>query len=256
MKAYVINLARDTGRLNHMSARFHELGLDFERVDAVDARLMSAEQIVAFRESRPLHGLWTPGQVGCFLSHFGVWRKIATGTEPYAAVFEDDMHFSPSLKEVFADESWLPPDFDLVRLENSTNRLLLGRRPVVSVAGRALYRLSSTSWCAGAYIMSRDAARRVVAAPEKLHCAADAFLFAHERSPIARELATYQFVPAFATQDKYIGDASKRLCFASNIDMPVQSGGAWERLRGLAGKITVATLLRSIRGYRYIPFEE
>jgi len=183
MKSYLINLDKDVGRLAFFKANFERLGISFERVAAVDGRLFSEENYQAFMHTRPrsfnrLQGKsWLRGQMGCFLSHFSVWKKIAESSDNFAAVFEDDIHVSDDLKYVLETSSWIPDEVDVIRLETSTNRVRLGAQPVVTFAGHPAYRVKSTSWCAGAYIIHRRLAQQLIALPVQYHEPADVIFY-------------------------------------------------------------------------------
>jgi glycosyl transferase family 25 len=258
IKSYVINLGRDTERMDYMRKRFEELGLEFGRAEAVDGRLMSKEQIEAFCKRRPQRRhFWSPGQVGCFLSHFNVWKQIAQGTDTFYAIFEDDVHVSDKLKDVLADPTWVPEEFDIVRLESSTNRLLLDRIPVTTVHGRCLHRLRSTSWCTGAYIINRACAIELINTPEVSYDVLDYFLFCYEASSTARGLIVYQFSPTLAIQDKFIGKKRGGIGFIANTTCRRLSvfEQASHACNTFMPKEMYKSLNKTIKGFQRVPFE-
>jgi glycosyl transferase family 25 len=252
MKCYIINLKQDVARMDAINARFQELGLAFERIDAVDGRQMPDATFDAFVKARQSkNGGWGRGQAGCFLSHYRVWEEIANGSAPYAAVFEDDVHLAQSISDVFHNDQWLPEEFDIVRLETSTNRVLFDRRTVHHVCGRSLYRVRSASWCAGAYILSRTAAQKILGTPQSRHNSVDHFLFSFETTSVARELAIYQILPALATQDKFLEEKSTALGFSSNIEAHSLKDRLFISLR----KITPLVFYKSFKGFKRVRFQ-
>lgn len=254
MKTYLINLDKDSERLAFFTSTFQRLGMDFERVPAIDGRLFSEADYQVFMQTRPRHGkTWLRGQMGCFLSHLSVWERIAQGKERFCAVFEDDIHASDALKAILAEEHWISDDIDIIRLETSTNRLLLASRVVLRHAGREAFEVCSTSWCAGAYIIHRRTARQLLSLPTKDHEPADVLLYNFEDSAIAGKLKILQFDPAPCTQDKHL--ASGSIQFASNIESPLPQSGPFKRLfRLLSPKVVGQAIYRSCRGYRRIGF--
>ena len=95
MKAYVINLPRATARREAMKERLAVTPLaDAEFVDGVDGRAMTQQQReAAFDYNRFGHIFDAPplpGEVGCALSHYKLWEKIAADNEP-AIIMEDDI---------------------------------------------------------------------------------------------------------------------------------------------------------------------
>lgn len=255
MKIYVINLDQDTERLDFFTANFARLGIEFERIPAVDGRKFSEADYQAFMSQRPRNNkTWLRGQMGCFLSHYHAWQKIAADDERFCAVFEDDLHISDNLKKILADDSWIPDDVDLVRLDTSTNRVRLTNEPELSYARRKLYRVKSTSWCAGGYLLHRRAAQQLLALPTVAHEPADVILYNFEDSNIARKFHILQCNPALCTQDKHL--ASGKANFSSNIEFADNQPSAWQlRLSKITPHALIKALYRSLFGYKRIGFQ-
>jgi len=257
IKSYFINLDKDRDRLSFMLERFGALGLAVERVPAVDGRGMPLNEIHAFNKSRGAEGdPWLVGQIGCFMSHFAIWEKIAAGGHAFSAIFEDDVHVSDAIKSLLNNEERIPIDADIVRMECSTNRLLLEKNAFPIADDLYLHRLRSTSWCAGAYIVSRECVRRLISSEKSLHKPVDSFLFCYEQSIIARSLITYQCVPALAIQDKFSDKSKKNLNFSSNIetDLEYKRGRLIFLLSTLNFKSIFGYIVRNLRGFRRVPF--
>ncbi|PWW04306.1 glycosyl transferase family 25 [Hoeflea marina] len=110
------------------------LGIEWEVVPATDAASPGSH-----RRSADPEGQFTPTEVACFLSHRRTWSMIADGDDPLGAVFEDDIHCAPDLKEFLQQ---LPaPDLPVIyRLEASPLVTEISRRPDVRVGKRALHR--------------------------------------------------------------------------------------------------------------------
>lgn len=255
MKTYVINLDQDTARLAFFTANFARLGIEFERIPAVDGRKFSEDDYQAFMKVRPRHNkTWLRGQMGCFLSHYQAWQRIAAGDDRFGAVFEDDLHISDDLKKVLADESWIPDDVDLVRLDTSTNRVRLTSEPEITHLTRKLYGVKSTSWCAGGYLLNKRAAQQLLALPTTEHEPADVILYNFEDSNIARKFRILQCHPALCTQDKHL--ATGKANFSSNIEFPDNQPSAWKmRMQKLTPGALLKAVYRSLFGYKRIGFE-
>ncbi len=91
---YVISLARAKERREAMRARLNKLGTPYEFIDAVDGATADA----ALYESRLRRDKFRrkfgremmPGEIGCYLSHYNLWRRIADEKIPCSLVLEDD----------------------------------------------------------------------------------------------------------------------------------------------------------------------
>ena len=204
IKSYLINLDKDTARLAFMHANFQRLGLKYERFAAIDQRTFSEAAYQQFMIDRPRGGkLWLRGQMGCFCSHYALWHTIAQGPDNYCAVFEDDVHIADDLVNLLGNMDSIPGDVDLIRLDTSTNRIKLSRQVVAVMGKRKLYRVESTSWCTGGYIIHRRAARRLLELPRVYHQPVDVLLFNYENSIIAPTFSVLQCYPALCVQDKH-----------------------------------------------------
>ena len=174
MRIILINLDRDTGRRRRVEGRLRELGLDWERLPAVDgARLASSHEALVDRDAQAARGLRiSPGEIGCWLSHRTAQRTIAEGSERMALVLEDDLGVHEHLPEVLMHlEQGAAGHFDVVYL----HRHKLRRRyfPIRRLGGRhTIGFVRPVDSGAQAYVMTRDAARRYIErVPRMVHIA-------------------------------------------------------------------------------------
>jgi glycosyl transferase family 25 len=167
---------------------------------------MSQEELAAFAQARTgnMNSAWLSGEIGVFLSHQGIWKVIAKGVDGAAAIFEDDLTLASDLRLLLKSDEWIPTDADLVRLEANRKLLLRDGRAISGVPGRRLFRAESGTWGAAGYIITRNAARRLVDTDPSLHCPVDNFLFKPGRSAVADILRRYQVVPAVCVQTQLL----------------------------------------------------
>ena len=103
IKAFILHLERATGRLANVRRLAEACGVPSEVFPAVDGRSVDPDDIEgvarepAFAPAYPFD--LNPGEVGCFLSHRAIWKRIARGAEDAALVMEDDAGIEP---EAFA----------------------------------------------------------------------------------------------------------------------------------------------------------
>lgn len=194
MKCFVINLDRSADRLATVAAEFARIGIEFERVAGVDA---AAGVPIA---APPL----TPAEVCCFLSHRLCWEAIANGPDRYGAIFEDDVVFGHDAGAVLADDGWIPMDADVVKLETFFNRVRLGGRHFSVAGGRSARLLLGQHLGACGYVVSKEAARRLVKSTERPRAAVDVALFSPNQMTAARN-TIYQLTPAMCMQAHFLG---------------------------------------------------
>jgi glycosyl transferase, family 25 len=117
---FVINMARDVERMASMRSQLDRLGLPFERFEAVDGRLLDAEQKKALYSDfwyRLIHGRSaTNGEIGVSLSHRKIYQKMLDNKIEWAIIFEDDVLLLPQLASQLEEIESSTRDFDMVQL--------------------------------------------------------------------------------------------------------------------------------------------
>ncbi|VDI31941.1 collagen beta-1,O-galactosyltransferase [Mytilus galloprovincialis] len=124
-QVYMINLLRRPERRQRMLDAFKELGIQAKIIDAVDGKQLNdtyldqlgIEMLPGFLDpygKRPL----TMGEIGCFLSHYFIWKDIEAQGYENVIIFEDDVRFEPyfktKLKRMMADAERTVPNWDLI----------------------------------------------------------------------------------------------------------------------------------------------
>ncbi len=118
MKIAVINLARSTDRRELMEANLARLGLAFEFFTGIDAQCGGHLGVSLYSEAAALRDLCRPmsvGEIGCFASHYLLWRRCLESREPFV-ILEDDSVLDDSFVRTLEIASELLPKFPLVRL--------------------------------------------------------------------------------------------------------------------------------------------
>lgn len=197
----VINLAVSVDRRALMEAEFAAAGLVPNFFPAVHFRDVEPEELA--RYCLP-HGPWgrtRPGHMATTISHMRAWQRFLETDCLHCAIFEDDVFVATELGRWFADMSWWPDDADMVKLEawrrQGTSVLL--RKPKSSVHGRQVRRLLTRHMGAAGYVITRDAARKLIEA-QPYAMVIDHLLFNFNASRVAAGLRTYQIQPALVAQ--------------------------------------------------------
>ena len=192
----MINLDRSIDRLADVTAEFSRIGIPFERVAAVDAA--AGAPFIA----PPL----TEAEICCFLSHRLCWQSIADGPDRYGAVFEDDVVFSHDAGAMLADDTWIPRDADVVKLETFFGRVRIGSQPVPVKNGYFTTRLFGQHLGACGYLISKKAAQKLLKDTKRLKAAVDLALFSPNEMTTARN-TTYQLMPALCAQAQFVSES-------------------------------------------------
>ncbi len=172
---FVINMARDVERRRHMEATLGGLGLEAQFVTAVDGRALSEpEREAAYDRRRALrvYGVeMMASEIGCSLSHYGLYERMVHDGIETALILEDDVRIDRALATIVEDllahafDDWLVVRLDCKRprvAEPATNAFR-GDRVALLSDGGALYRLRTHVLGVGAYLIRREGAARMLA---------------------------------------------------------------------------------------------
>jgi glycosyl transferase family 25 len=219
MRIYLINLARRPDRLAAMTAEAGRLGLVFDRVEALDARGAEPGAMAhGFAASGPL-GPLPDGDKACLVSHRLAWQRFADSGGSHAVFLEDDVRLSDGAGALLAGDSWIAPGVAVVKLEHygpDGQRVLLADVRAISLVAPPrqaatahedfrIGRMLSRHTGAAAYILSRNAAQRLLA-QTRFDLPVDHLLFNPNNSPLFAGLAPWQLLPAIARQQQFVGD--------------------------------------------------
>lgn len=178
MKVYLINMDRSADRLEIMQQRLSALGLEYERVSAVDGSKLSAEdkKSVASPNWRYPYSL-TLGEIGCFLSHKKCWSNLVNSGDDWALVLEDDSVFHPKAKDYFQPTDWIPDGVELIQF-SFTPDTTFSDKTITLPNGSHLVRVKHSSPCGTyAYLISRKAAKRALELADLVEGPIDNFMF-------------------------------------------------------------------------------
>lgn len=110
LRIYCINLKDREDRWTRFSEQPALLTLQerfsFERFEGVNGKALDIQhdsrvsirtrRNILFQKRRDHEDLDTPGGVGCYLSHYGVWNKFAQTNDEACLIFEDDALLVPT----------------------------------------------------------------------------------------------------------------------------------------------------------------
>ena len=112
-KVYVINLDRDTERLQKTKQQLDKLNIEFTRFPAIlGAQVKTSNHLTDFCLK-----YCTDGIKGCAMSHKTIWEDMLKNNYKHVLVLEDDVSFSDDFEHLFKT-GWdqVPKDFDMFYL--------------------------------------------------------------------------------------------------------------------------------------------
>jgi glycosyl transferase, family 25 len=101
---YIVSLRGSARRRTQCATTMERLGLRFEFFDAVEGAKLPDEEIAqvydADKNARLYKRPLSRPEIGCYLSHFALWQRIASGAEEGAFLLEDDFQAQSGLADV------------------------------------------------------------------------------------------------------------------------------------------------------------
>jgi glycosyl transferase family 25 len=164
---FVINMERDQNRREAMRARLDAINLPFEFFSAVDGRTLSINDCAHYdgAKRRRFFGRdMTPGEVGCLLSHRGIYERMIRDNLKHALILEDDVMFEADFPDVLRALLKSPIKWNMIRFLGCEKIYNLGQRKIVPLTENYwLARIPGTHGGAHAYLLTLDTARILMA---------------------------------------------------------------------------------------------
>jgi glycosyl transferase family 25 len=185
--ATIISLSRATDRRAQCASELAAIGLPFEFFDAVEGAELTPIELAAVYDSeanakgfkRPL----SPAEIGCYLSHRAIWRRLAEGDADSALVFEDDLRLLAGAAEAIERLNGFDLSDVMVKLDGVDG----GGGEGLDIGGgfRLRQPIIQPPRTTG-YVVGREAARRLLVARERFFRPVDIDLkhFWEHRVPI------------------------------------------------------------------------
>lgn len=168
MKFFLINLDKDTEKLAVADRQLKLLNIAYERIPGVYGKaLPAAEYRAAYSPFRWWCAIGRPiaaAEIGCALSHYGIYRRMIAEDIPFAFVFEDDVVVAPEFNKVLhAVEGWLDKDRPQVVIFSNHGNIDFGKlSPVHEFPdGVKLYKTPSGT-CTESYCLTLAAAKALL----------------------------------------------------------------------------------------------
>ena len=112
-KVYVINLKKDTEKMENAKKEFDNQHIVYERFDAVLGKEVKSDP----RITDECNGYCADGIKGCALSHKTIWENALKNNYESVAIFEDDVLFNRDFNTVLQlNYKDVPTDFDILYL--------------------------------------------------------------------------------------------------------------------------------------------
>lgn len=220
-RIYIINLKRRPERRVRMEKTMEVIGLQAEFWDATDGRSLNPPALADMGitlmpgymdpvQKRPM----TMGEVGCFLSHYFIWKDVIEKNYSQVIVLEDDVRFERNMKHRLRE--------DLLQIDLRLQDFIYLGRKVQDTSAREELRLfpnfvrpKYSYWTIG-YIITKSGAEKLIASePLTKLLPVDEFLpLMYDQHPSnewnkhypIRNLKSLSIDPLILSPSHYIGD--------------------------------------------------
>lgn len=172
-QVWVINLDKDVDRLDYVMSQSADLqiqrfpaivGADADLTVWLDEPTILELNIIDERKYRTRHYQLTRGAVGCFISHYQLYKRV----DNMSLILEDDFALSPNITNEISYILANPPrDWDII---------LLGYSAMIQYDDAFPYIKVKSFWGMQGYLINRKGADKIIAAVDKIDAQIDSYL--------------------------------------------------------------------------------
>nr|XP_060630476.1 procollagen galactosyltransferase 2 [Anolis sagrei ordinatus] len=199
---FLINLKRRKDRRDRMLQTLHEQEIAVKLVEAVDGKTLNTSQLKALNidmlpgyqdpySSRVL----TRGEIGCFLSHYYIWKEVVDREMEKTLVIEDDVRFEHQFKKkltkLMDDIERAQLDWELIYIGRKRMQVERPEKAVPNVVN--LVEPDYSYWTLGYAISLQGAQKLIDAQPFGKMLPVDEFLpVMYNKHPVAKYMEYYE----------------------------------------------------------------
>lgn len=157
-RTYLINLDRAEDRLEFMDAQLRRIGIEYERITAVDRLTLSASAPEYDAKGyRLLHGRgFHDGEIACYLSHIACLRAFLASPAEHALILEDDGRLPDDLAAIIRAAIAEGDEWDILRLSTVNSGIRIPYRKFDATHSFAIALTREKG--AGGYVVNRRCA--------------------------------------------------------------------------------------------------
>lgn len=160
---YVINLDCAKERMLNMNKQLLNLNIKYERISAVKGVNLSDAQIFA-EYSQELNNRYfranlSLGEIGCYISHRNIWRKMVAENIDFAVILEDDMILESNFITLFSYTKILAR-YELIKLADNRNNQPKHKKLLQQ--GVELVNFTKIPNCTTGYTINLSAAKKLL----------------------------------------------------------------------------------------------
>ncbi|XP_061490043.1 procollagen galactosyltransferase 2 isoform X2 [Rhineura floridana] len=199
---FMINLKRRKDRRDRMLRTLYEQEISVKLVEAVDGKALNTSQLKAlnidmlpgYQDPYSLRVL-TRGEIGCFLSHYYIWKEVMDRELEKILVIEDDVRFEHQFKKkltkLMDDIERAQLDWELIYIGRKRMQVERPEKAVSNVMN--LVEADYSYWTLGYAISLQGAQKLIGAEPFSKMLPVDEFLpVMYNKHPVAKYMEYYE----------------------------------------------------------------
>ena len=175
---FVLNLASATQRREAMQQVLTQHGIQANWFDAVDGRVMSSEDIAkhcALDIAARVYGTMSRAEIGCALSHLGIYRRMVEQNIACAVILEDVVLLAKDFASLLDNNSGVASLFRadesvMLQLTHVERGYRFGAR---RLGARRIVRPHGGIWLTSGYFITLAAAKRMIEGAYPVQTSAD-----------------------------------------------------------------------------------
>lgn len=216
---FVISLEEATDRREWMNKQLSEIGINFEFFNAIDGRKFDVPNHPSYDKNKRLKYFgrnMKGGEIGCLLSHRGIYEKIINDNLDMALILEDDVVLKGGFKQAITELTKIGDKFDVVRFLGSPKVAKHKNRKVAHLFDDFwMVRIKTTPGGTHAYIVTNQGAKKLLKHMDKNYLPVDT-LVGHAWKTGAK---SYIVQPGLATQDLTMESSIGEERFDKSVDL-------------------------------------
>ena len=202
-KVYFLNLERHPDRLGNMQNQLNNLGLEADRVEAIDALKADEAELGKYVDVVGPIPRMGPGARACTAGHFKIWKKFLDTGAPVAFILEDDIIISRHFPAFIDEASKLADDVDILNFNRQElKKMVVSKIGAIQGISFAAMRLLGPHYGTAGYMITRATAEHLINNIKRTNIPIDHLLFNPNVSSFNRFSRIYQAFPAVTEPDK------------------------------------------------------
>lgn len=179
MKTFVVNLKRSLDRRKYMQTLLKDFPYPWEFFEAVDGREIKNLNEV-YNEKKAIHfygKALTRGEVGCALSHLGIYKKMIDENIDKALILEDDIILEKNFLELITMLNKKKLHNDVILLGQSDDKAIIKFFGEKITDKYKLLQVVHSGYGTYAYMIDIEAAKKIIKFNTPIKRTADAWAF-------------------------------------------------------------------------------